>query len=75
MLKITTKKFVCSYAMAKNTIYNLRVCNDSTVSGIKLATDFLHLLHKEKNLQNQVFVVEDSLRKIPNLRKRPFQSF
>ena len=59
--------------MAKDTIYSLRVCNDSTVRGIKLLTDFLHQLHMEGNLENRVFVVEDSPRKIPNLRKRPFQ--
>ena len=59
--------------MAKDTIYSLRVCNDSTVSGIKLVTDFLHQLHKEGNLQNRVFVVEDNPRKIPNLRKRPLE--
>ena len=59
--------------MAKDTIYSLRVCNDSTVRGIKLLTDFLHQLHMEGNLENRVFVVKDSPRKIPNLRKRPFQ--
>ena len=58
--------------MAKDTIYSLRLCNDSTVRGIKLIGDFLHQLHKEGNLQNRVFV-EDNSRKIPNLRKRPFQ--
>ena len=59
--------------MTKDTIYSLRVCNDSAVRGIKLVTDFFHQLHKEGNLQNRVFVVEDNPRKIPNLRKRPFQ--
>ena len=59
--------------MAKDTIYSLQVCNDSTVRGIKLVTDFLHQLHKEENLQNRVFVVEDNPRKIQYLRKRPFQ--
>ena len=59
--------------MAKIIIYSLQVCNDSTVSGIKLVTGFLHLLRKEENLQDRVFAVEDNLRKIPNLRKRPFQ--
>ena len=57
MLKITWKKFVCGYAMAKDTIYSLRVCNGSTVKGIKLVTDFLNQLHKEGNLQNRVFAV------------------
>ena len=32
MLK-RTKKFVCGYAMAKDTIYSLRVRNNSTVEG------------------------------------------
>ena len=59
--------------MAKDTIYSLRVCNDATVRGIKLLTDFLHQLHMEGNLKNRVFVVEDNSRKILNLRKRPFQ--
>ena len=59
--------------MAKDTIYSQRVYNDSTVRGIKLLTDFLHQLHMEGNLENRVFVVEDNPRKIPNLRKRPFQ--
>ena len=61
--------------MTKDTIYSLRVCNDSTVRGIKLVTDFLHLLHMEKNLQSRVFVMEDNLRKLRNLGKRPFQYF
>ena len=59
--------------MAKDTTYSLRVCNDSTIRGIKLFTDFLHLLHQEENVQNRVFIAEDNLRKIPYLRKRPFQ--
>ena len=59
--------------MAKNTIYSLRVCNDSTARGIKLLTNFLHQLHMEGNLENRVFVVEDNPRKIPNLRKHPFR--
>ena len=67
------KKIVRGYAMAKDIIYSLWVCNDSTVRRIKLVTDFLHLLHKEENLQNYAFVVEDNFRKIPNLRKCSFQ--
>ena len=59
--------------MAKDTSYSLPVCNDSTLRGIKLVSDFLHLLHKKENVRNRVFVVEDNLRKILNLRKRPFQ--
>ena len=59
--------------MAKDTIYSLRVCNDSTLGGFKLVTDFLHQLHEEENLQNRVFIVEDNPRKNPNLRKHPFQ--
>ena len=61
--------------MAKDTSYSLPVCNDSTQRGIKLVSGFLHLVHKEENLQNRVFVVEDNLKKILNLRKRPFQFF
>ena len=56
MLKITSKKFGFGYAMAKNTIYSMKECNDFTVRGIKLVTDLLHLLHKKENLQNPVFV-------------------
>ena len=52
-------KIVCGYTTAKVTIYSLHMCNDSTVRGIKLDTDILHLSHKEENLQNRVFVVED----------------
>ena len=71
MPKITF--FVSGYAMTKDTIYCMRVCNNSTIKRIKLVTDFLHLLHKEENLQHRVFIAEDNLRKISNLRKRPFQ--
>ena len=49
--------------MTRDTIYNLQVCNDSIVRGIKLVTDFLHLPHKEENLQNCVFVLEENLKK------------
>ena len=63
---------VSGYGMAKDTIYSLRVWNDSTIRGIKLVTDFLHLILQEENVQNCVFIAEDNLRKIPNLRKRPF---
>ena len=73
ILTKTLKKFVCGYAIAKDTTYSLRVCNDSTVRGIKMVTNLLPLLLKEENLQNRVFVVEDNLTKIPNLRKCPFQ--
>ena len=59
--------------MAKDTTYSLQVCNDFIVRGIKLVYDFLHLLLKEENLQNRLFIVEDNLRKIRNLRKRSFQ--
>ena len=61
-----------SYTMAKDTIYSLRVCNDSAERGVKLVADFLHLACKEENLQNLVQVVEGNRRKIPNQKKRRF---
>ena len=73
ILKRTLKIIVCGYALAEDATYSMRVCNDSTVRGIKLVTDFFLLLLKEENLQNRVFIMEDNLRKIPNQRKRPFQ--
>ena len=53
---------MCGYAMTKDITYNLRVCYDSTVRRIKLVTGFLPLMHKEENLKNRVFVVEDNLK-------------
>ena len=58
-----------SYLKAQEVASSLNVINDCAERGVKLSTDYLAAAKSEKHYPNVLQVVEQSRKKMPNLRK------
>ena len=59
-----------NFVEALTVVKNLKVVNDSTERGVKLAYDFPASSKKKQHYQNVLQVVENDRAKIPNQEKR-----